>query len=122
MNPIDSSIWLTSRPSIEIELRYSVASLLAEYAAAAGNVTVFTDERSAMRATEPALRVVDIAADVAGVPTLDSEDIRPGQALRAAARAGGFRRPCVLMDTNSFVGAGFGKTMETRMAPTPSRL
>jgi hypothetical protein len=102
------------RQSIETELKYSIAALLAEIPEAVGDIVVFTDRPERYSGRHPRLQTIDIAADLAEY-TLDWKypfRAKPCVLLRALRM---FQRPCVFMDTDSFVERGFAESIQAQM-------
>ena len=85
-------------------MRYSIETLLPEIGGDASRVAIFTDRPENFR--DLAVAVVDIAADIASgsAEGLYHHRAKPLVLARALRR---FRRPCVLLDTDSFIRPGF---------------
>jgi hypothetical protein len=102
------------KASIETELKYSIAALLAEIPEAVGDLVVFTDRPELYAGNHPRLQTIDISADLAEM-TLDWKypfRAKPCVLLRALRM---FQRPCVFMDTDSFVEKGFAESIQAQM-------
>ncbi len=94
------------------ELRYSIETLLPEIGGDASRVAIFTDRPENFR--DLPFAVFDVAADIAsgsaaGLFHLRAKPLVLARALRL------YRRPCVLLDTDSFVRAGFDATVRSAL-------
>ena len=105
-------------PYIGRELRYSLATLLAEYAGDA-RVVVYTDKPAAYSALHPAVSCRDIAPDFVDWTRggAYSHRIKPCVLLDALRREGGL---CALVDTDSYVRPGFAGALEAAVAAGPA--
>jgi len=99
-------------PQTPRELRYSIETLLPEIGGDASRVAIFTDRTENFR--DLPFAVFDVAADIAsgsaaGLFHLRAKPLVLARALRL------YRRPCVLLDTDSFVRAGFDATVSAAL-------
>src|SRR5271154_2264243 len=94
-------------PQTPRELRYSIETLLPEIGGVPSRVAIFADRPENFR--DLPFAVFDVAADIASGSAAGRFHLRAKPlALARALRL--YRRPCVLLDTDSFVRAGVGAT------------
>jgi len=113
-----------SSPYIGRELRYSLATLLAE--APAARVVVYTDKPDDYAGPSSLVRVRELGADLAGWTRTGaggevySHRDKPSALLDALKTHGGL---CVLIDTDSYIRPGFAAALElaTREGPAMDR-
>jgi hypothetical protein len=102
-------------PSLRRELAYSVATLMAELGGDAERIAVFTDRPQDFAGWPQ--RIVDISDRIAAMRWNGEVDFffraKPAT-LAEALRL--FQRDCVLLDTDTFVRAGFADAVERALA------
>ena len=104
-------------PLIGRELRYSLATLLAEIPAA--RVVVYTDKPRAYESLHPSVTPRPLGGDYARW-TRDgayAHRIKPAVLLDVLGAQGGF---CALMDTDSYIQPGFAAALEATTAAGPA--
>jgi hypothetical protein len=104
-------------PCVGLELRYSLATLLAEYEAP--RVVVYTDKPDAYARLHPSVTPRPLGDDLARWTREGAYNhrIKPCALLDALGRHGGL---CALLDTDSYVAAGFAAALAAATASGPA--
>lgn len=106
-------------PYIARELRYSLATLLAEYDARPASVIVYTDKPRLYDRLHPRVSARDISADIAAMTCggAYSHRIKPCVLLDALKTQSDL---CVLLDTDSYILPGFADALARAAASGPA--
>jgi hypothetical protein len=100
-------------PQTPRELRYSVETLLPEIGGDSSRIAVFTDRSETFH--DLPVGLIDIAGGLREIQGSDGYRHRAKPVILARALRL-FQCPCVLLDTDSFVRAGFAKAVEDALA------
>ncbi len=103
-----------SNPKYQTELRYSIATLLAEIPEAAGNIHVYTDNPAMLAADSHHLNTMELSDSMfhLGNGSKYFFKAKPSVVLDALRT---FGRPCVFLDTDTFVMRGFGRALKRKL-------
>lgn len=94
------------------ELKYSASTLLAEIPEASANIVLYTDAPEAYE-HNPHVEVVDISARLPEIIKTYMFRAKAWVLLETLRRYG---RPCVFLDTDTFVRPGFAQALRQKMA------
>ena len=102
-------------PYIAREVRYSLSTLLAEYAGSEAKVVVYTDKPRVYQGLDPRVSIKDISSDVGAMTRGGALGHRAKACmlLDALRTQGG---DCVLLDTDSFITPGFAAALTKALA------
>jgi hypothetical protein len=100
-------------PATPREIRYSIETLLPEIGRDGSRIAVFTDSPERFR--DLAVELIDISADLENIRGDFGYGHRAKPAVLARALRH-FRRPCVLLDSDSFIRAGFAAAVSEALA------
>lgn len=103
-----------SNPHYQTELRYSIATLLAEMPGAAGNIVIYTDTPHSYAADSRTVCTRDVS------DTIEEMTNRGGYFYRAkpCVVAHALRTencPCVFLDTDTFINRGFARALRRKL-------
>ena len=99
-------------PATPRELRYCVETLLPEIGGDASRIAVFTDRPELY--ADMKIQVVDVSADLPAIMSVSYRHRAKPVILARALRQ--FQRPCVLLDTDSFMRPGFDRAVREALA------
>ena len=102
-------------PYIAREVRYSLATLLAEYSNGGAKVLVYTDKPGVYEGLDPRVSVKDISADVGAM----TRGGALGHRAKACVLLDALRTQaddCVLLDTDSYITPGFAAALTKALA------
>ncbi len=103
-----------SKPEYQTELRYSIATLLAEMPEAAGNIVVYTDTPAAYAADSQTVSTVDISSTLAEMTRQNWYFFRVKPCVVAhALRANDCT--CVFLDTDTYFRPGFARSLKAKL-------
>jgi hypothetical protein len=103
-----------SNPKYQMELRYSIATLLAEMPGAAGNIVVYTDAPAAYAADAHILEAVDVSATLAEMTRNNWYFFRAKPSVVAHALRK-YNCTCVFLDTDTYFRRGFSRAIEAKL-------
>lgn len=104
-----------SNPKYRTELRYSIATLLADMPEAAGNIIIYTDSPLSYAADSHVVSTHDVTGTMEEMTNRGSYFFRakPCVALHALRTNG---CPCVFLDTDTFMNRGFARALKSKLS------